>query len=213
MQYRQSRPKTEICKICFKSIEEFTFHNLVTIRPTICHECLVKLEPVMTRFMVDNIECLHVYFYNQSLQEILYQYKGCYDYELHSVFLEYYVGYLRRKYRKYTLIPAPSSEKSDKERGFNHVVEMFKCLNLETIRCIHKIVDIKQSDLTFVQRQKNSKNLVIDDVNLKNKKLLLVDDVFTTGSTIRSMIKLVKEKGAKIVKVLVMSKTKDLDKR
>ena len=63
------------------------------------------------------------------------------------------------------------------------------------------------------EREKIGNYLTIDEVDLSNKKILLVDDVYTTGSTIKSMIKLVKEKGAKKVKVLIMSKTIDLEKR
>ncbi len=111
------------------------------------------------------------------------------------------------------MIPVPSSKKSDKDRGFNHVEEMFKTLKLKMIKCIHKKGEMKQADLTTKEREKISKNLVIDDVNLIGKKILLVDDVYTTGSTIKAMIKLVQEKGAKNIKVLLMSKTIDLEKR
>ena len=111
------------------------------------------------------------------------------------------------------MIPAPSSKQSDQERGFNHVDEMFSILNLKVVKCIHKTAQVKQADLTTKERQQISKHLVIDDVDLTNKKVLLVDDVFTTGSTIKAMIKLAKNKGAKKIKVLVMSKTIDLEKR
>ena len=111
------------------------------------------------------------------------------------------------------MIPAPSSENSNKKRGFNHVEEMFKTLKLKMVKCIHKTSEVKQADLTTKEREKISENLVIDDVDLKGKKILLVDDVYTTGSTIKAMIKLVKEKGAKNIKVLLMSKTIDLEKR
>ena len=143
----------------------------------------------------------------------MYQFKGCKDYELKDVFLEYYKYYLNHRFNGYIMIPAPSSKKSDKDRGFNHVEEMFKTLKLKMIKCIHKKGEIKQADLTTKEREKISKNLVIDDVNLRGKKILLVDDVYTTGSTIKAMIKLVQEKGAKNIKVLLMSKTIDLEKR
>jgi len=43
--------------------------------------------------------------------------------------------------------------------------------------------------------------------------VLLVDDVYTTGATMRAMIDLVKSRGAKTIQILVMSKTIDLEKR
>ncbi|MBR4378297.1 MAG: ComF family protein [Bacilli bacterium] len=167
----------------------------------------------MNTFKVDDIECFHIYFYNEKVQELLYQFKGCYDYELYSVFLEYYSSYLNIKFKDYEIVPAPSSKKSDKDRGFNHVEEMFKTLRLKMNKCIHKTKQRKQADLTTKEREKIGDYLVIDDVNLSNKKILLVDDVYTTGSTIKSMIQLVKQKGAKKIKVLLMSKTIDLEKR
>lgn len=127
--------------------------------------------------------------------------------------MEYYADYLNFKFNGYTMIPAPSSKESDEERGFNHVEEMFKNLKLKMFKCIHKTKSVKQADLTTKERKKIGKILAIDDVDLSNKKVLIVDDVFTTGSTIKSMIKLVKEKGAKKIKVLLMSKTIDLEKR
>ena len=213
MQSQQSKARIGICKICFKPIEQNTFNSLFFKNAKICHDCLLKFGPVLNTFYVDDVKCFHLYFYNEKVQELLYQFKGCNDYELRTVFLEYYLSYLNILFKGYEIIPAPSSKKSDEERGFNHVEEMFKILRLKINKCIHKTKQRKQADLTTKEREKIGKYLTIDDVNLNNKKVLLVDDVYTTGSTIKSMIKLVKEKGAKKVKVLLMSKTIDLEKR
>ena len=107
------------------------------------------------------------------------------------------------------MIPAPSYSESDKQRGFNHVQEMFSILKLKMCCCIHKINDVKQSDGTSLQRQEIGKHLSIDlNAKLENKKLLIVDDVFTTGSTVKAMINLLKKCHPKKIKILVMSKTK-----
>jgi len=111
------------------------------------------------------------------------------------------------------MVPAPSYPKNDEERGFNHVEEIFSNLNLKMTKIIHKIKQVKQADLTTKEREQIRSVLEIDDVDLRGKKILLVDDVFTTGSTIKAMIQLVREKGAKNIKVLLMSKTIDLEKR
>ena len=162
---------------------------------------------------MEKVKCYFLYYYNEKVQEILYRFKGCKDYELRSVFLEYYVNYLNFKFSGYHIVPAPSTEKSDKERGFNHVEEMIKMTKLKILKIIHKTTERKQADLTTKERQKIGKFLSIDDVDLRFKKILIVDDVYTTGSTIKSMIKLVREKGARTIKVLLMSKTIDLEKR
>ena len=186
---------------------------MVTKDPTICHNCLIDLAPVLKSFYVDEVECFHLYFYTEKIQEILYQFKGCKDYELKTVFLEYYKDYLNFKFKDYVMVPAPSYQKNDEERGFNHVEEIFGVLNLKMKKIIHKIKAVKQADLTTKEREQIASVLTIDNVDLKGKKILLVDDVYTTGSTIKAMIKLVREKGAKKIKVLLMSKTIDLEKR
>ena len=87
---------------------------------------------------------------------------------------------------------------------------MFKPLNLPIKQCIHKTKDIKQSDLSSSEREKIRDYLVIDHIDFSKKKVLIVDDVYTTGSTVKAMIDLIKTKNPKKIKVLVMSKTKDL---
>lgn len=213
-QSAQSSQKTRICKICFKSLEnESTLHNLLSKDISICHDCLLELNPVFNEFKFEGIKCLNIFYYNEKVQEILYQFKGCKDYELRTTFLEYYKHYLNLKFRGYIMVPAPSAEEADEERGFNHVVEMFQTLNLPMEKYVHKTGQIKQADLSAEER-KNIKNfLIIDDVNLSGKKILIVDDVFTTGSTIKAMIKLISQKNPKNIKVLVMSKTIDLGNR
>ena len=111
------------------------------------------------------------------------------------------------------MVPAPSFEENDKERGFNHVEEIFGCLNLKMCKCIHKIKKVKQADLTSDERKNINKVLKIDEVDFTDKKILIVDDVFTTGSTVKTMIELLKSKNPKNIKVLLMSKTIDLEKR
>lgn len=180
---------------------------------TICNKCFSKFKPVLQRFSLQNVNILYLYHYDDVIKENLYKLKGCFDIELASIFLDYYKFYLKFLFLGYTIIPAPSSQESDEERGFNHVVEIFKVLGLPMIQCIHKNKNMKQSDLTSEERTKIKDYLVIDNIDLSNKKILIVDDVFTTGSTFAAMIELVKTKNPKKIKGLLMSKTFDLDER
>ena len=168
---------------------------------SICHDCLLELSPVFNEFNFRGIECLNIFYYNEKVQEILYQFKGCKDYELKSIFLEYFAHYLNLKFNGYIMVPAPSTEESDQERGFNHVVEMFSVLRLKMEKCVHKTKQVNQADLSSEERKNIKDFLVIDDIDFTNKKILIVDDVFTTGSTVSSMIDLVRQKHPKKIKL------------
>lgn len=116
---------------------------------------------------------------------------------------------MRMLYPGYTIVPAPSSKNHDDERGFNHVREMFSCLGLPMIHAIEKTDDRKQSDLDYRSRQEVGKHLRwVGGRSVSGKKILLVDDVYTTGATARNCIKLLKKHGASKIRVLVMAKTK-----
>lgn len=164
----------------------------------------------MLTFKVEGVTALALYEYNEMFQKVLYQFKGCYDIELNSIFLEYYIDYLKLKYKGFYMVPAPSYFVHDKDRGFNHVIEMFKFINLKLIYCFKKDSDVKQANLSYKDRQNIYKNISIHNgEQLTNKNILLIDDVFTSGSTMKAMIKMVKKYKPKRIKVLVASKTKD----
>ena len=137
---------------------------------------------------------------------MLYLLKGAYDFEMSKYFLHHFKEYLSLKYWNYTLVFAPSYKGDDEERGFNHVVSIFSVLKLKSLQILHKIDKVKQSDLSSEERKNIGNHLSIDNVDLTNVKVLLVDDVYTTGSTISACIELLRKQGAKKIKVLVMSK-------
>ena len=77
------------------------------------------------------------------------------------------------------------------------------------ISCLEKNKDIKQSSYHFSERQNISNYLTVNDniKLIKNKKVLLVDDVLTTGSTMKSCINLLKNNQVKKINFLAMSQT------
>ena len=208
-----SNQRTRICKKCFKEINEATIHNLLYKNVDLCHDCLIELSPVLNEFKIGDVDAMNIYWYNEKIQEILYQFKGCKDIELKNTFFDYYYDWLNIKFKKYTIIPAPSTKDNDQERGFNQVLEMCENFKMPMMCIVHKLGNELQHNLNSKDRAKISNSMIIDDVDLSRKKILIVDDVYTTGSTVKSMIELIKEKNPKKIKVLVMAKTLDLDSR
>ena len=68
--------------MCFEPIEETTFHSLLFKDAKICHKCFLKFKPKINKFMVDDVKGLYLYNYDEQIQNVLYQFKGCFDYEL-----------------------------------------------------------------------------------------------------------------------------------
>jgi predicted amidophosphoribosyltransferase len=74
---------------------------------------------------------------------------------------------------------------------------------------IYRIKDTKpQYKLSLKEREKNLKNAFhAEKKNYNKEKILLIDDILTTGSTIKEMVKTLKNSGISDVTVFVTSCT------
>lgn len=105
------------------------------------------------------------------------------------------------------LIPIPLTKKRLKERGFNQAEEIAKELSrgfrIPLLSGI--LVKVKETEpqveLPKEKRAQNVKGAFVckDRATIKNKTIILVDDVFTTGSTMEEAALVLKSSGAKEV--------------
>lgn len=202
-------PPTRNCLICFKKVNITDFCRLFNAEIPICQACQTEMEPKFIGFSVDGHKATSIYDYNPFIRKLIYQYKGCYDYELHKVFLDRYAKEIKLRYFDYVVIPIPSYKNEDEERGFNHVVETFKSLGINMLNIIEKTEKHKQAVSTFNQRKEVYRYLELNShPDLSKKKVLIVDDVYTTGSTMKAAIHLVEKLNPKKIDVLVVAKTR-----
>lgn len=181
-----------------------TFSSLLFERQHLCLDCLSKFEVRNEKFKIDNIEVHILYKYNEFFKELLFRYKGNYDYGLKFCFLNQFKSNLLKSYKGYTLLPAPSSKESNKKRNFNHVEEIFKSLKLNMVKCFLKTENWKQSSKNKNERNQIQKVIKINKAMLRGiDKVLIVDDVSTTLSTIKALIRLIPTNID--IKVLVLS--------
>lgn len=139
---------------------------------------------------------------------MLYNLKAVGDVALAPAFLNYYYHYLKTIFIGYYLVPAPSTASSDLERGFNHVIALFSCLGLPFLSVFTKKEDFKQSDQSFHERQNVINKLEITQGEMiTGKKILIVDDLKTSGATIKAMINLITRYNPKMIRVLTISTT------
>lgn len=201
-----------ICKLCFKEFHVNSFNHLFNKKTYICNQCKNKIVPRFNIFKIDGVKCFSIYDYDDFFKSLIYQFKGCKDIELAPIFLYDYRLFLQFKYLGYHMVLVPSYYQDDIDRGFNHVNEIFKFIKLKKLNILTKTSHIKQSDGTIQQREKIGDHLAIDkNVDLTNKRILLVDDISTSGNTLKACIKLLKEHNAKKIQCLVICKVKSMD--
>ncbi|MDO4499855.1 MAG: hypothetical protein Q4B60_01130 [Erysipelotrichaceae bacterium] len=143
------------------------------------------------KFILEGYKVTYFFDYNSLFKDILLQYKESYDEALKEIFLYKIDIYLKLKYMGYQILYVPSSEKKLIERGFNHLEGIFKKLGLKEVKGLHKKEELTQVGKTLVEREKMIDNYYYDGPPIK--KLLIVDDVCTTGSSLKGVIKALRD--------------------
>jgi len=114
----------------------------------------------------------------------------------------------------FVLIPVPLEKKKLKWRGFNQAEEIGKelseFLNIEILNnvLIKTKETLPQVELSDEERKENIKGAFScqHPELVKNRKILLVDDVYTTGSTMEEAARVLKKSGAKEVIGIVIAR-------
>ena len=117
------------------------------------------------------------------------------------------------------IIPVPLHKKRRQERGFNQTELIAKDIARLLKKDYCKNVLIKVKNINPQSKQKSAKDRiknvdgafkVTDNNNIKNiikdKKVLLFDDVYTTGSTFKECKKVLLDNGAYKVSILTISR-------
>ena len=111
------------------------------------------------------------------------------------------------------IVSVPLHPKRQKERGFNQAQDIARELaRLKGIEVIENHLRkrknvLPQTSLSRADRQKNVRGAfeVIKPEGIEGKVLLLVDDVYTTGATIKECSSVLLKAGAKEVKALTVA--------
>ncbi len=171
-------------------------------------------KPRWRRFAIDGVKALSIYDYDAIIKEKLYLLKGCGDYELAGIFLDRYIYFLKLTNRGRLIVPIPSWHEDDEKRGFNHVIAIFEKMEVPFVAALRKTRPHKQTTVSFEQRSEIKDVLALDNPLLvEGKDVLLVDDVVTSGSSMRAAIALLRKAKARSIAILVLSRTRPHEAR
>ncbi|MBC7319053.1 ComF family protein [bacterium] len=110
------------------------------------------------------------------------------------------------------IVPIPLSKERLKSRGFNQseilALEVSKILRVPISLSLIRIKETKPSINLNVEERLNNINraFLLSDNSLKGKRVLLVDDVYTTGATINEAGKTLLERDIKEVRAITLAR-------
>lgn len=111
------------------------------------------------------------------------------------------------------IIPVPLHRKRQRQRGFNQAELLARVVSrYYEVPVISAIERVKNTHAQFdLPREKRSENVkgafkVSQPKAVYNKRILLLDDIYTTGSTIGECARVLKTAGARRVEVLTLSR-------
>lgn len=203
------RPKERICAECIAKVK--------IVKEPKCQKCGKKLETDEKLFCTDCDGVKHVFDrgicifeYTDELKKSLYGFK--YDNKRCYSDLFGYTG--AEKYRRLLkqwkverILPVPMYRKKQQKRGYNQAETFGQDLSEYTgikldYKCLVRVRETKpQKGLSKEERYRNlQKAFGVDMERVKGvKSVLLVDDIYTTGSTIDACAKVLKAAGVKKV--------------
>lgn len=160
---------------------------------------------------------LAIFSYQEEIRELILSYKFKENSYLYHTFVKILVNEEKicRFIKTYDIIiPVPIHPKRKGERGYNQTELIAKALGEKlkrrvNTRALRKYKNTKpQSTLNQKERIKNSQNVyaILKEEEIYQKKLLILDDIYTTGSTVKECSKVLKNAGASSIGVLTIAK-------
>ncbi|MFA5211365.1 MAG: ComF family protein [Patescibacteria group bacterium] len=211
--------ETYLCEKCFEKLDfSGVFECSVCHKKShfgeVCNKCKIKTS-------LDFEIAIFEYQEKYLIAKILHEFKYNFVEDLKNI-LEIFIDNFLQKNLDYFLdidfiVPIPLHKKRFAERGFNQSEIIAKILAKKINKPVLNFLKrnrytLQQAKLDREGRLKNLedsfeiiKNI---DFDLENKNILLVDDVFTTGTTMGEAAKILKQNKIKIVKGFTIGRGK-----
>lgn len=183
------------CIKCGKPVEE---------PEELCHDCMEythEFEQGMGIFCYDEIM-------RRSIHKFKYQGRREYG-RFYGIAAWRYGKEQLKKWKPEVLVPVPIHTSRKRERGYNQaeiIAEVLGgCMDLPVAAdvVIRKKKTIAQKELSSEERRKNLESAFAKGKNpLRWRRVLLIDDIYTTGSTADAVSRILRECGAEEIYVL-----------
>lgn len=192
------------CKICGRSLEALdeTFR-----KGDLCYDCVRWEESEFAHLLIKNRSLYH---YNAFLKDVISQYKFRGDVAMVEGFRHEWEQLFHKEFQGKRLVPIPLSKERLYERGFNQAAELTAllptacCEVLE--RPLHEQKQSKKSREERLHFHEGVFRLASNSSMIKGEEVVLVDDIYTTGATLRQAAKVLLAGGAASVSAMTLAR-------
>lgn len=213
-----------ICLLCAQHLKKnLTFGELLFLKKeesTLCLACYSSFEMIGEEhcpncykkevssscqdcqlWCKEGIEVSHeaIFSYNQAMKDFFNRYKFDGDYMLRKVFATILSENLK-KYKGYDFVLIPLSPERYAKRGFNQVAGLIEAAGLSHLDALGKREEKASSSKNRSERLATELPFFIKEDSRIPKKILLIDDIYTTGATVNRVKSMLENAGAKEVK-------------
>ncbi|MDM5315073.1 ComF family protein [Fictibacillus sp. b24] len=196
--------KGEICRKCGRGFSLFPEQYR---QGDCCFDCIRwEGNPTWNGVLQQNRS---LYVYNDFLKEVIAKLKYRGDAEIVKAFYPVAKPAFKKISQNAIVVPIPLSDERHYERGFNQAELLARGISAQPALLLkRKMHEEKQSKKTREERmlQKDNPFEVIAAEKVLDQSILIVDDVYTTGSTIRYAAKVLLDAGAKEVSSITLAR-------
>lgn len=212
-----------ICNTCEKRFEKYKKFNIIDNKKVILDRLGIQnINLIQKYYLIDEEKIywekmLYCFDYKSTIRKFMLQYKFSGKSYL-SEFFSYQILKNKKVYeilKSYDIIvPVPMDKNKKLKRGYNqtelitNIISKTKIIEADN-NVLEKVKATKtQSTLEKSERKNNVENsyAVKCSEKVKNRNVILFDDIYTTGATVNEISKKLKEAGAKNICVLVIAK-------
>ncbi|MDO4679765.1 MAG: double zinc ribbon domain-containing protein [Aerococcus sp.] len=197
--------KQPICPACYRKLTPITGETCPQcgreqLNNEICSDCQQWEKEGLT------IENHAYYHYDAGFRTWLLLLKGKREQRLAGLFQDQ-LEKMRKNYTGYTWVPIPSSMHNYQQRGFHQTACILYWSQITYLELLKPpTMTSKQALLTKQARLHNPRTFeVIDSLSIPNK-ILLFDDVYTTGSTLHQAATSLYHAGATDIRSLTLAR-------
>ncbi len=204
--------------ICAECLHDLPWHHQMQ-----CPQCAMLSDGLICGSCLNSppyFDAVHALFrYEYPLDKLLQHYKYRESLHLANTLSALWREKLRQEKHTATssalnlMIPMPMHPTRLKQRGFNQALEIARSLSLESNieldyqSCRRIKLTPPQATLALKDRVKNIRGVFSCETKLQGKRIVLVDDVITSGASLNELAKTLKQAGAAHVECWVIART------